>query len=91
MGNRYAIILAAGQGSRMKSKKYKVLHELAGKSMVDHVLTQIETLAPTQVVTIVGYGAESVKEALGDRTAYSFTSGTIRNGACCVTSRCFIS
>ncbi|UQF71950.1 bifunctional UDP-N-acetylglucosamine diphosphorylase/glucosamine-1-phosphate N-acetyltransferase GlmU [Vagococcus lutrae] len=80
MGNRYAIILAAGQGSRMKSKKYKVLHELAGKSMVDHVLTQIETLAPTQVVTIVGYGAESVKEALGDRTAYALQAEQLGTG-----------
>lgn len=80
MGNRYAIILAAGQGSRMKSKKYKVLHELAGKSMVDHVLTQVETLAPTQVVTIVGYGAESVKEALGDRTAYALQAEQLGTG-----------
>ncbi|MDT2801469.1 bifunctional UDP-N-acetylglucosamine diphosphorylase/glucosamine-1-phosphate N-acetyltransferase GlmU [Vagococcus lutrae] len=80
MGNRYAIILAAGQGSRMKSKKYKVLHELAGKSMVDHVLTQVETLAPTQVVTIVGYGAESVKEALGDRTAYALQAKQLGTG-----------
>lgn len=80
MGNRYAIILAAGQGSRMKSKKYKVLHELAGKSMVNHVLTQVETLAPTQVVTIVGYGAECVKEALGDRTAYALQAEQLGTG-----------
>lgn len=36
------IILAAGQGTRMKSKLYKVLHPVCGKAMVDHVLTQVE-------------------------------------------------
>ncbi|MGX6962000.1 bifunctional UDP-N-acetylglucosamine diphosphorylase/glucosamine-1-phosphate N-acetyltransferase GlmU [Vagococcus xieshaowenii] len=80
MNKRYAIILAAGQGSRMKSKKYKVLHEIAGKSMVDHVLTQVETLAPEEVVTIVGFGAEMVKETLGERTKYALQSEQLGTG-----------
>ena len=42
MTSKYAIILAAGQGTRMKSKLYKVLHPVCGKPMVDHVLTEIE-------------------------------------------------
>lgn len=42
MTAKYAIILAAGQGTRMKSKLYKVLHPVCGRPMVDHVLTQIE-------------------------------------------------
>lgn len=70
MGNRYTVILAAGQGSRMKSKKYKVLHEIAGRTMVDHVLTQVESLSPDEVVTVVGFGAEEVQKNLGDRTQY---------------------
>lgn len=42
MATRNTIILAAGKGTRMKSKLYKVLHQVCGKAMVDHVLTQIE-------------------------------------------------
>ncbi|CDR62512.1 bifunctional UDP-N-acetylglucosamine diphosphorylase/glucosamine-1-phosphate N-acetyltransferase GlmU [Staphylococcus schweitzeri] len=69
---RHAIILAAGKGTRMKSKKYKVLHEVAGKPMVEHVLDSVEGSGVDQVVTIVGHGAESVKGHLGERSLYSF-------------------
>ena len=44
MLNRYAVILAAGQGTRMKSKLYKVLHPVCGKPMVQHVVDQISKL-----------------------------------------------
>ncbi|MCS5350265.1 bifunctional UDP-N-acetylglucosamine diphosphorylase/glucosamine-1-phosphate N-acetyltransferase GlmU [Staphylococcus aureus] len=69
---RHAIILAAGKGTRMKSKKYKVLHEVAGKPMVEHVIDSVEGSGVDQVVTIVGHGAESVKGHLGERSLYSF-------------------
>ncbi|HCV8116950.1 TPA: bifunctional UDP-N-acetylglucosamine diphosphorylase/glucosamine-1-phosphate N-acetyltransferase GlmU [Staphylococcus aureus] len=69
---RHAIILAAGKGTRMKSKKYKVLHEVAGKPMVEHVLESVKGSGVDQVVTIVGHGAESVKGYLGERSLYSF-------------------
>ena len=60
MATRNAIILAAGKGTRMKSKLYKVLHQVCGKTMVDHVLTQIEQNKMDNVVTIVGFGAQDV-------------------------------
>lgn len=69
---RHAIILAAGKGTRMKSKKYKVLHEVAGKPMVEHVLESVKGSGVDQVVTIVGHGAENVKGHLGERSLYSF-------------------
>ncbi|EOB9204863.1 TPA: bifunctional UDP-N-acetylglucosamine diphosphorylase/glucosamine-1-phosphate N-acetyltransferase GlmU [Staphylococcus aureus] len=69
---RHAIILAAGKGTRMKSKKYKVLHEVAGKPMVEHVLESVKGSGVDQVVTIVGHGAESVKGHLGECSLYSF-------------------
>ena len=62
MENRYAIILAAGKGTRMKSKLYKVLHPVAGKPMVEHILDQVEQTEPTEIVTIVGHGAEMIKK-----------------------------
>lgn len=70
MSTRNTIILAAGKGTRMKSKLYKVLHKVCGRSMVDHVLTQVEKTHMNQIVTVVGYGAEEVEETLGNRTKY---------------------
>lgn len=70
MATRNTIILAAGKGTRMKSKLYKVLHRLCGKTMVDHVLTQVEQTKMDNIVTVVGYGAEAVEKELGDRTKY---------------------
>ncbi|USS87890.1 bifunctional UDP-N-acetylglucosamine diphosphorylase/glucosamine-1-phosphate N-acetyltransferase GlmU [Fructilactobacillus hinvesii] len=70
MGTRNTIILAAGKGTRMKSKLYKVLHRICGKSMVDHVLTQVSQLDMDQIVTVVGFGADAVEEELGNRTEY---------------------
>lgn len=69
---RHAIVLAAGKGTRMKSKKYKVLHEVAGKTMIEHVIDNVKQSGVEQLVTIVGHGAESVKETLGDKSLYSF-------------------
>ncbi|EHC6547408.1 NTP transferase domain-containing protein, partial [Listeria monocytogenes] len=51
MSKRYAVVLAAGQGTRMKSKLYKVLHPVCGKPMVEHVVDQISTLNVDKVVT----------------------------------------
>jgi bifunctional UDP-N-acetylglucosamine pyrophosphorylase / glucosamine-1-phosphate N-acetyltransferase len=70
MSTRYAIILAAGQGTRMKSKLYKVLHPVCGKPMVQHVVDQISKLHIDEIVTIIGHGAEKVKAQLGNQSQY---------------------
>jgi bifunctional UDP-N-acetylglucosamine pyrophosphorylase / glucosamine-1-phosphate N-acetyltransferase len=71
MSNRYAVILAAGQGTRMKSKLYKVLHPVCGKPMVQHVVDQIRMLQIENIVTIIGHGAELVKAQLGNSSSYA--------------------
>ena len=71
MSNRYAVILAAGQGTRMKSKLYKVLHPVCGKPMVQHVVDQISKLNIQEMVTVIGHGAEKVKAELGDKSKYA--------------------
>lgn len=68
--DRFVIVLAAGQGTRMKSKLYKVLHRVCGKAMVNHVVTQAEKLNPEKIITIVGFGADAVKNELGNRSEY---------------------
>jgi len=54
------IVLAAGNGKRMKSKTPKVLHTIGGRSMVGHVLTAVEALRPDRVVAVVGHAREQV-------------------------------
>ncbi|WP_080843552.1 bifunctional UDP-N-acetylglucosamine diphosphorylase/glucosamine-1-phosphate N-acetyltransferase GlmU [Cytobacillus gottheilii] len=71
MSNRYAVILAAGQGTRMKSKLYKVLHPVCGKPMVQHVVDQVAKLDIKDIVTITGHGAEKVKAQLGAKSVYA--------------------
>lgn len=66
MSKRYAVILAAGQGTRMKSKLYKVLHPIVGKPMIQHVLNHLKPLQFDEKVTIVGFGADAVKEEIGN-------------------------
>ncbi len=56
------VILAAGKGTRMASNRPKVLHELAGRPMLGHVLAAVESLAPERVVVVVGPGMEAVAE-----------------------------
>ncbi|RWR07188.1 bifunctional UDP-N-acetylglucosamine diphosphorylase/glucosamine-1-phosphate N-acetyltransferase GlmU [Siminovitchia fortis] len=68
--NRFAVILAAGQGTRMKSKLYKVLHPVCGKPMVEHVVDHISQLEVNNIVTVVGYGAEMVKEQLHGKSEF---------------------
>ncbi|MFC5464905.1 bifunctional UDP-N-acetylglucosamine diphosphorylase/glucosamine-1-phosphate N-acetyltransferase GlmU [Lederbergia graminis] len=70
MTNRFAVILAAGQGTRMKSKLYKVLHPVCGKPMVEHVIDNISKLTMDEIVTVVGYGAELVKSSLEGKSSF---------------------
>jgi bifunctional UDP-N-acetylglucosamine pyrophosphorylase/glucosamine-1-phosphate N-acetyltransferase len=60
------VILAAGQGTRMRSTLPKVLHRLAGKPMVSHVLDTAQKLEADRLHVVVGHGAERVREALCD-------------------------
>jgi bifunctional UDP-N-acetylglucosamine pyrophosphorylase / glucosamine-1-phosphate N-acetyltransferase len=71
MTNRYAIILAAGKGTRMKSKLHKILHPVCDKPMVQHVVDQVKGLSCEEVVTIVGYGAESVEAQLQGQVKFA--------------------
>ena len=62
-----AIILAAGQGTRMKSARHKVLHPIAGKAMLLHLLDSLQTLAPARMVVVVGSAREQVESAVAAR------------------------
>lgn len=60
----HVVILAAGQGSRMKSDLPKVVHRLAGKPMLQHVIDTASQLDAEKIHIVVGHGAEVVKETI---------------------------
>ncbi|MBD3728825.1 MAG: bifunctional UDP-N-acetylglucosamine diphosphorylase/glucosamine-1-phosphate N-acetyltransferase GlmU [Sphingomonadales bacterium] len=62
-----AIVLAAGKGTRMKSDLHKVLHPIAGRPMLDHLLASVARLDPARQVVVVGSGREQLEAALGER------------------------
>lgn len=64
------VILAAGQGTRMKSKLPKVMHPVAGQPMVEWVTQAVLPLSGQPPIVVVGYGAELVRAALGERVTY---------------------
>lgn len=72
MRNIAAVILAAGKGTRMKSEKHKVLHEIASKPMLFHLMDTVKGLGCEQQVLIVGSGREQLENAIGnaDYTAH---------------------
>ena len=59
-----AIILAAGKGTRMKSDTHKVLHPIAGRPMLLHLIDSVAALDPARTVVVVGAGREQVERAV---------------------------
>ena len=63
------VVMAAGKGTRMKSARPKVLHRVAGRSLLQHVLQAASVLQPAQTVVITGHGAEEVEAACANGVA----------------------
>jgi bifunctional UDP-N-acetylglucosamine pyrophosphorylase/glucosamine-1-phosphate N-acetyltransferase len=63
----HVVILAAGKGTRMKSSRPKVLHGLAGRPIIDHVLRTAEALRAESTTVVIGHGADDVRAALAGR------------------------
>ncbi|MGY8843473.1 MAG: bifunctional UDP-N-acetylglucosamine diphosphorylase/glucosamine-1-phosphate N-acetyltransferase GlmU [Burkholderiales bacterium] len=56
------VILAAGKGTRMKSTKPKVMHRLAGKPLLDHVIEAAKSINPTEIIIVVGHEEAAIRE-----------------------------
>ncbi len=67
MSDLVTVILAAGKGTRMKSKLPKVLHKAGGKSMVQHVIDAAKAAGSSRTVVITGFGSEAVRAAIGEQ------------------------
>ena len=75
-----AIILAAGKGTRMKSSRHKVLHEIAGRPMIEHLLASVEALGPEKLVTIVGESREQLQDRLAGRVDFAVQDPQLGTG-----------
>jgi len=67
MASLAAVVLAAGKGTRMKSRYPKVLHRVAGRPMLAYVLDAVESAGAAPVVVVAGFGLEAVRDAVGER------------------------
>ncbi len=75
-----AIILAAGQGTRMKSKLPKVLHRVLGKPMVQWVIDCLTAAGVTDKITVLGHGAEQVATVVGEQTSIVYQTEQLGTG-----------
>ena len=71
MSDLVTVILAAGKGTRMKSKLPKVLHKAAGKSMVQHVIDAAKAAGAKRNIVVAGFGGDMVREAIGAQAEYA--------------------
>ena len=67
MHNLVAVIMAAGKGTRMKSKLPKVMHSLAGKTLIEHVLGTVNQVGIERPLVIVGHGREEIESHIAER------------------------
>ncbi|MEH2065615.1 MAG: bifunctional UDP-N-acetylglucosamine diphosphorylase/glucosamine-1-phosphate N-acetyltransferase GlmU [Nostoc sp.] len=73
-------ILAAGRGTRMKSRLPKILHSLGGRSLLERVLESVEPLSPSRRIVIVGYQSEEVQAAMHSIPGLEFVEQTVQLG-----------
>ncbi len=80
MENLSAIVLAAGEGTRMKSNKPKVLHKVCGKALVEWVCDAVAEAGIHTCVTVVGHKAEEVKSYMGQRVKFALQAEQLGTG-----------
>ena len=78
--SNYAIILAAGKGTRMKSDLPKVLHKVSGITMLEHVFRAVSALNPEKNVTVIGHKAEMVREVLAGKSEFVMQTEQLGTG-----------
>lgn len=75
-----AVILAAGKGTRMKSDLHKVLHPIAGRPMIEHLLESVEALGAERIVVVVGDRREQLEAALAGRAEFAVQEPQLGTG-----------
>ena len=75
-----AIVMAAGKGTRMKSKKSKLVHKIYGKEIIKRAVENVKKAGIEKVITIVGYQKEQIQEVLGDSVEYAIQEEQLGTG-----------
>lgn len=68
--NTYAIVLAAGKGTRMKSSLPKVAHEVLYKPMIKHICDELKKIQTSQTIAVIGHGKEIIRKIMQDEVSY---------------------
>lgn len=74
------VVLAAGKGTRMKSNLHKVLHPIAGRPMLEHLMASAAELSPQRQVVVAGHGLEQLEKALGDKVTFAVQEPQLGTG-----------
>ena len=75
-----SVILAAGQGTRMKSKLPKMLHKICGQPMVFYALQAVQSATSEKPVMVIGHGAEAVQAAVGEAAHFVIQAEQLGTG-----------
>ena len=70
MGDIITVVMAAGEGTRMKTNTSKVVHQIYGKEMVNRVIDTAERIGSDEIITVIGHKKECVMEAIGNRAKF---------------------
>lgn len=77
----HAIVLGAGKGTRMKSKKVKLIHKAAGKEIICHVIDNLENLNIASICVVIGYQSDDVKKVINsDKVKYAVQKEQLGTG-----------
>ena len=76
--NKYAIILAAGKGTRMKSELPKVLHPVCGTPMLQHIINKLKKIDIEEIIVVIGHHADKIRAEIKDKV--TFVEQTEQNG-----------
>ena len=88
--NVSALILAGGLGTRMKSEKPKVLHEICGETLLKHVILNVEEANINDIGVVVGYKADMVKEMTGEKYSYYLQEEQLGTGHAVMMAKDFL-
>ena len=75
-----AIVMAAGKGTRMHSDLAKTMHKVLDKPMVDHIYGTLKSVGVENIVYVVGYGADTVREHMGDKVIFAIQEPQLGSG-----------
>ncbi|MDQ2086519.1 bifunctional UDP-N-acetylglucosamine diphosphorylase/glucosamine-1-phosphate N-acetyltransferase GlmU [Herbivorax sp. ANBcel31] len=90
MEHLMAVILAAGEGKRMKSKKTKILHEICGKPMVQWSYQSVKNAGVDDIVLVIGRNAEKVEKCMGNKVSYAMQKEQLGTGHAVIQAKEFL-